>query len=217
MQNTQNSLTKDSEFAIGFRNWLTSKTAVSRSETQADQINYFKGIKISEISQYNDDLSYEEVTENTVIDFYLGFGCNISEFILNLETSMEMGHSGQLGYINAPGNLIDYRKYQGVIPQVLQNFSVVEILIRRARRCISKKMRIPWNSELDIDRLEKRGHWATIEDLQAVIPFHLDPYKKTLDCCRKCPSSVPSKDLTFAARFVAVYLFLRVKGTPMTY
>ena len=101
---------------------------------------------------------------------------------------MEMGHSGQLGYINALGDLIHYQKYQGVTPQVLQNFSVVEMLIRRARRCISKKMRIQWNSELDIDSLEKRGHWATIEDLQAVIPFHLDHYKKTLDCCRKYSS-----------------------------
>ena len=99
-------------------------------------------------------------------------GCNISEFIENLETSIGMGHSGQLGYINALGDLIDYRKYQGVTPQVLQNFSVVEMLIRRARRCISKKMRIQWNSELDIDSSEKRGHWATIEDLQAVIPYH---------------------------------------------
>ena len=62
---------------------------------------------------------------------------------------MEMGHSGQLGYINALGDLIDYRKYQGVTPQV-------KMLIRRARRCISKKMRIQWNSELDIDSLEKR-------------------------------------------------------------
>ena len=153
---------KDPEFAIGFRNWLTSKTACSRSETQADQIisralKFLKAIS-------NDDLSYEEVTENIVTDFYLGSGCNISEFIENLKTSMEMGHSGQLGYINAPGDLIDYRKYQGIAPQVLQNFSVVEMLIRRARRCISKKMRIQWNSELDIDSLEKRGQWATIED-----------------------------------------------------
>ena len=75
---------------------------------------------------------------------------------------MEMGHSGQLGYINALGDLIDYRKYHGVTPQVLQNFSAVEMLIRKARRCISKKMVIQWNSELDIDSLEKRGHWAPI-------------------------------------------------------
>ena len=126
-------------------------------------------------------------------DFYPGSGCNISEFIENLETSMEMGHSDQLGYINALGDLIDYRKYQRVTPQVLQNFSVVEMLIRRARRCISKKMRIQCNSELDIDSLEKRRHWATIEDLQAVIPFHVDHYKKTLDCCRKYPNSSPFK------------------------
>ena len=110
------------------------KTAGSRSETQADQI-ISRALKFLK-SVSNDDLSYEEVTENAVTDFYLGSGCNISEFIENLETRMEMGHSGQLGYINAPGDLIDYRKYQGVTPQVLQNFSVVEMLIRRARRCI---------------------------------------------------------------------------------
>ena len=147
------SLPKDSEFAIRFRNSLTSKTAGSTSESQADQI-ISRALKFLK-SVINDDLSSEGVTENTVIDFYLGSGCNISEFIENLETSIEMGHSGQLGYINALGDLIDYRKYQGVTPQVLQNFSVVEMLIRRARRCISKKMRIQWNSELDIDSLER--------------------------------------------------------------
>ena len=63
------SLPKDSEFAIGFRNWLTSKTAGSRSETQADQI-ISRALKFLK-SISNDDLSYEEVTENTVIDFYL--------------------------------------------------------------------------------------------------------------------------------------------------
>ena len=83
-----------------------------------------------------------------------------------------MGHSGQLGYINALYDLIDYRKYQGVTSQVLQNFSVVEMLLRKARKCVSKKMRIQWNSELDIESLEKRGHWATLENLQDVIPFN---------------------------------------------
>ena len=83
---------------------LTSKTAGSRSETQADQI-ISRALKFLN-SVSNDDLSYEEVTENTVIDFYLGYGCNISEFIENLETSMEMGHSGQLGNINALNRLI---------------------------------------------------------------------------------------------------------------
>ena len=79
-----------------------------------------------------------------------------------------MGHSGQLGYINALCDLINYRKYEGVTSQVFQNFSVVEMLLRKARKCVSKKMRTQWNSELDIESLEKRGHWATLENLQDV-------------------------------------------------
>ena len=129
-----------------------------------------------------------------------------------------MGHSGQLGYISALCDLIDYRKYQGATSQVLQNFSVVEMLSRKARKCVSKKMRTQWNSELDIESLEKRGHWATLENLQDVIPFHLEHYKTTLEICQENPRSVTSKDLTFATRFIAVYLFLNVKATrPMTY
>ena len=79
-------------------------------------------------------------------------------------------------------------------------------------------MRIQWNSELDIESLEKRGHWATLENLQDVIPFHLEHYKTVLESCQENPTSVTSKDLTFAPIFFAVYLFLNVKGTrPMTY
>ena len=79
-------------------------------------------------------------------------------------------------------------------------------------------MRIQWNSELDIESLEKRGHWATLENLQDVIPFHLEHYKTALESCQENPRSVTSKDLTFAPIFFAVYLFLNVKGTrPMTY
>ena len=129
-----------------------------------------------------------------------------------------MGHSVQLGYIGALCDLIGYRKYQGVTSQVLQNFSVVEMLLRKARKCVSNKMRIQWNSELDIESLEKRGHWATLENLQDVIPFHLEHYKATLESCQENPRSMSSKELTFATRFIAVYLFLNVKGTrPMTF
>ena len=135
-------------------------TRGSRPENQADQIvsralKFFKSVT-------SHDLSFEEVTDGIDIDFYLGSGRNISDFIENLESKTGMGHSGQLGYTNALCDLIDYRKYQGVTSQVLQNFSVVEMLLRKARKCVSKKMRLQWNSELNIESLEKediRQHW----------------------------------------------------------
>ena len=204
------------QFAKGFCKWLTSMTGGSRPENQADQI-VSRALKFLK-SVSSDDLSFEEVTDGIGIDFYLGSGRDISDFIENLESKTGVGHSGQLGYINALCDLIDYRKYQGVTSQVLQKFSVVEMLLRKARKCVSKEMRIQWNSQLDIESLEKRGHWATLENLQDVIPFHLEHYKTTLESCQENPRSLTSKDLTFATRFIAVYLFLNVKGTrPMTY
>ena len=137
-------------------------TGGSRPENQADQI-VSRALKfLKSVSSGN--LSFEEVTDGIDIDFYLGSGRDISDFIENLESKTGMGHSGQLGSINVLCDLIDYRKYQGVTSQILQNFSVVEMLLRKARKCVSKKMRIQWNSELDIESLEKRGHWATLEN-----------------------------------------------------
>ena len=62
-----------------------------------------------------------------------------------------------------------------------------------------------------------KGHWATMKELQHVIPFHLPRYKRILELNKKNSVNC-SEDLTFATWFIATFLFLRVKGTrPMTY
>ena len=71
---------------------------------------------------------------------------------------------------------------------------------------------------LDIDTLENKGHWATMQELQQVIPFHLSHYNEILTLCKTSRRSVLPTDLTFATRFIPMFLFLNVKGTrPMTY
>ena len=132
---------------------------------------------------------------------------------------MEIGNSGQISYMHALIDLMDFRKFQGVLSSVLQNFAVVEMFIKRARQCITKKMRMRFSTELDLETLERKGHWATIKELQQMIPYHLPRYKKVIELCKsESTSSVRCSDLTFATRFIATFLFLRVKGTrPMTY
>ena len=131
---------------------------------------------------------------------------------------MEIGKfwSNQL---HARFDLVDFRNFQGVSSRVLQNFAVVEMFIKRARQCITKKMKMPFSTELDLETLERKGHWATIKEVQQVIPYHLQRYKKVIELCKsEMTSSVSCSDLTFATRFIATFLFLRVKGTrPMTY
>ena len=79
-------------------------------------------------------------------------------------------------------------------------------------------MRLQWTQDLDIDTLEARGHWATMEDLLKVVTFHLPHYENTVKLCENSLGQVNPSDLTFATKFVAMYLFIKVKGLhSMTY
>ena len=69
-----------------------------------------------------------------------------------------------------------------------------------------------------ITRHRKKGHWATMKELQQVIPFHVEKFNDILSRCKQSPKDVSPTELTFATRFIAAFLFLRVKGTrPMSY
>ena len=57
-----------------------------------------------------------------------------------------------------------------------------------------------------------------LEELLEVVKFHLPRYENTVKICKSSPAQVNPSDLTFATRFVAMYLFIKVKGSrPMTY
>ena len=113
---------------------------------------------------------------------------------------------------------MDYRKSTGVSSDILTNFSISDIYLKRAKKCISKRMKVQWNKELDIETLESKGMWATLKELQQVIPFHLNHYKLILEKCKMNGLSATSSELTFAMRFMTIFLFLHVKRTrPMAY
>ncbi|XP_032230259.2 uncharacterized protein LOC116613868 [Nematostella vectensis] len=79
-------------------------------------------------------------------------------------------------------------------------------------------MRLQWTSDLDIDVLEAKGHWASLDELLEVVSRYLPRYEEVLKKCRDKPGDVCSGDLTFATKFLALYLFIKVKGSrPMTY
>ena len=91
-------------------------------------------------------------------------------------------------------------------------------LKERERQWHAKMMRLQWTQDLDIETLDARGHWATMEELLEVVKFHLPRYENTVKTCKTIPGQVNPLDLTFATKFVAVYLFIKVKGSrPMTY
>jgi len=57
-----------------------------------------------------------------------------------------------------------------------------------------------------------------MEELLEVVEFHLPRYENTVKICKSSPAQVNPLDLTFATKFVAMYLLIKVKGSlPMTY
>ena len=61
--------------------------------------------------------------------------------------------------------------------------------------------------------LDARGHWATMEELLEVVTFHLPRYENTVKTCKTNTGRVNPSDLTFATKFVAVYLLIKVNGS----
>ena len=57
-----------------------------------------------------------------------------------------------------------------------------------------------------------------MEELLDVVKFHLPRYENTMKISKSSPAQVNPSGLTFATIFVAVYLFIKVKGSRlMTY
>ena len=65
------------------------------------------------------------------------------------------------------------------------------------------------------DALEAKGHWAALEELLEVVGRYFPCYESVLKSCKEKPGAVLPIDLSFATKFLAVYLFIKVKGSVL--
>ena len=129
----------------------------------------------------------EEELSFEVLDFSLCSHSLLFTFIDYLQDECKLGHGGRLGYIDAISELIDFRKINGESDTVLRNLSSTELYLKRARKTVAKMMRLQWTQDLDIETLDTRGHWATMEELLEVVTFHLPRYENTVKTCKTIP------------------------------
>ena len=200
------------DIAEVFTKWLTGSGGGYKKDRAAQQI-VTRCLKFLRFCCEDE----EELTFD-VVDFSLCSPNLLFKFIDYLQDECKLGHGGRLGYIDAISEMIDFRKLHGASEAVFQKFSATELYLKRARKTVAKMMRLQWTQDLDIETLEARGHWATMEELLEVVKFHLPRYENTVKICKSSPAQVNPSDLTFATKFVAMYLFIKVKGSrPMTY
>ena len=125
-----------------------------------------------------------------MIDFSLCSPSLLFKFIDCLPEECKLGHGRRLGYIDATSELIDFRKVNGASDGVLRKLSATELYIKRARKTVAKMMRLQWTQDLDVESLEARGHWASMEELLEVVSFLLPRYEQTVKTCQNDPGRV---------------------------
>ena len=195
-----------------FLKWLTGSGGCNKNPRQAQQCarRGFKFLKFC--CEDEDELSID------VIDFSICSPSLLFKFVDAMQEDWKLGYAGRLGYLDAISELIDFRKVNSPSLEVLQSVAMTEVHLKKARRNISKMMRLQWLQDLDIETLETKGHWASIDELLDVITHHLPRFENITKLCQTSPSEVTASQLSFATRFVATYLFIKVKGSrPMIY
>lgn len=199
-----------------FCTWLTCDLGGGRSLKEA-KLSAKRAMKFVFHATGCSDVPTEELT-SSFLDFASGSALIITNFLKIIQEQWSMGPAGSYNYLTSIQDLIDFRKSQGVSDDVLRNFAVTEVYLRRGKRNLSKKVKAEWSRNFDLENLIAKNSWATLEEMETVIPFHLEHFKKVVENCRDNPGDVSPSELTFVSRFIATFLFLKVKCTrPMTF
>ena len=152
----------------------------------------------------------------TILEYCIGSVSLIENFMKYLEDEWKVGKPGIIGYLQSLLHCLDFIRYKGLQPEKISLFIATEVFISRAKKSLTKKMRMEWNTLLSVEHFESLNCWATLNDLQHVVPYYADKYRQIIINAKS--DGCTSHDLTFATSFIVVLFFLKVKGSrPMTF
>lgn len=202
-------------FSKNFSEWLQSDWGGSKSSLQAQQVAR-RVLKFLRFCYPDQEPNWEVCT--SAIDSSITCTKQITRFMCELKETWNLRYSACIGYLNSLADAIDYRKCCGAFASTRDILDVVDVLLTRTRRSLARKMRVQWNTLLDIDFLAKQNCWASLSQLQSVLPYHLPRFTSIIQNAKDATKEVGPNDLSFATHFLAAMLFLDVKATrPMTY
>ena len=198
-----------------FAAWLATPCGGGKSSKDAKQI----ATRAMKYLMYCDGDSEDGIcAPESYIDCCLCSPTMLMKFLQAVVEEWGLKSSGALSYLHAITDLLDYRKCQGVVDATLRLFAVMEVYLRRSKTTLYKKRNLEYSRDLSLESLMAQGSWASLDDIERVIPHHSpryqELYKQAADT--EAPKLTRS-ELAFATRFIISFLLLRVKCTrPMS-
>lgn len=198
-----------------FKYWLSSPVGGSKGLVQAEQI-------VSRVMKFLmfccEDQESSWNIPNVVTDYCIGSVTLISDFVDNLMNIWGVGIPGVIGYLNSISHLMDHRKIVGLCNDRPQTLIASEVFLHRMKKSLNKKMRASWATLLSVEHFKENGCWATLEEMQQVIPYHGERFAQLVLMANNKEAIVPSHELSFATAFIVAVLFLMVKAArPMSF
>jgi len=204
---------KECNFDKMFKLWLCSPGGGMKSYSQASQISC-RVLKFLKFCCQDCCSSWD--IPFTVVDFCLGNLTAISDFIEYLKSKWQVGYAGIIGYMHSLSHVLDYRRIERGDAQT--TFLASEIYIDRVKLSLSKKMRSEWNVLLSAEYLSKINCWASLDEMQKVVPYHTDKFSQILLNASDESFLVSPHDLSFCTSFLTAVFFIVIKATrPMTF
>ena len=204
---------RDCNFDKLFKQWLCSPVGGLKSYTQSSQISC-RVLKFFKFCCQDCSADWEIPVK--VIDYCIGSISLLSNFIELLKEEWQVGFAGTIGYMNSISHVLDFRRMDDI--SLNQAFTASEIYIERVKKTLAKKMRCEWNVLLSVEHLSTIGCWASLQEMQKVVPYHADRFAQILINSSSSKHKPPSHDLSFCSAFLTVVFFLLVKATrPMTF
>lgn len=152
------------------------------------------------------------------IDVCVGTPAIIQRFLRLATKEWGLSSSALLNYMKSVDDLMDFRKSRGVSDDVLRSFTATEVYVRRSINNLSKEKKIEYTRNLDLEQLICRDSWASLEEVEKVIPWHSPRYHHVLKVCKDSSEYPTITQLAYATRFIITFLFLRVKcSRPSTF
>ena len=198
-----------------FLTWLGTTCGGGKSCREGKQIAKRAMKFLMECTEENQD---HPPLCNELIDCCLGSPQIIIRFLTTLEKEWKLSYSSSLSYVKSISDLLDFRKSEGVTDCNLRCFTVTEVYLRRAKENLRKKKNLECTRNFDLESLIACDSWASLDDMQKVVPFHTARFETYVKKCIQ-QSPLPTKnELMFCTRFISTVLFLKVKcSRPMTF
>ena len=118
------------------------------------------------------DIEVDKSVSEEFIDCCLGSPSIVINFFKIVTEQWKISSSAALNYMKSINDLMDWRKASGVNDDVLRSFTVTEVYIRRGKENLSKQKKLEYSRNLDLEQLICRQSWATVEEMEQVIPYH---------------------------------------------